>query len=269
MSGYKLAVSLLILTLPFCIFNSVAAVKCVDSGNDYPYNQHQDPVQQKAKSGERIYFYALPNEACKTNTFIINNDNVLKYRESNGFSFVNYVDKKGAVIDGWVKSENVTKSDEKVNYLTYGDFAWQLNGEKVNLLGKATSEMDTFIKSKKIKSSEPDNHGFNKGFESWTLLVQGEMITISQTNTIIEKRLGYNDTFVSGITFVDNKYKTARGVAVGDGWDTVVSKYGNNSKLDTDDECRYYQYFDRRLSFCLDSSNKVQSILLENYPVGP
>lgn len=157
----------------------------------------------------------------------------------------------------------------KVNNLTYDDFSWELNGEKVNLLGKATPEMDDLIKSKKLKISEPDNHGFNKGFESWTILVPGGMVTISQTNSIIEKRLGFNDTFVSGIAFVDNKYKTFRGVSVGDGWEVVVSKYGNNSKLDPGDECRYYQYFDRKLSFCLDSSNKIRSILLEDYPVEP
>lgn len=49
----------------------------------------------------------------------------------------------------------------------------------------------------------------------------------------------------------------------------VTSKYGMSSHKDTEDGCRFYQYFDMKLSFCLDSSNIVQSISFENYPKKP
>lgn len=95
------------------------------------------------------------------------------------------------------------------------------------------------------------------------------MITISQANEIIEKRLGFNDAYVSGITFVDDKYTTARGVKVGDDWSTVTAKYGVKSKLNPENKLRFYPYFDMKLSFCLDQSNKVQTIIFENYPEKP
>lgn len=97
---YKIASSV-ILTFLFFTFNSIATVKCADSSTSYPYNKHQDPIQQKAQSGERVYFYALPNEACKTNIYIINNDNVLKYRDSNGFLLlITRVKKTQLLMDG-------------------------------------------------------------------------------------------------------------------------------------------------------------------------
>ncbi|MGK3141387.1 hypothetical protein [Pantoea sp. C2G6] len=84
-------------------FSSIAAINCSAGWGDYPYNLHQEPAPKKAQSKGRIYFYSLPKIDCKTSTFIINNDEVLKYRESNGYSYVNFVNKNGAVVDGWVK----------------------------------------------------------------------------------------------------------------------------------------------------------------------
>ncbi|GEM_PF-3854670 len=54
------------------------------------------------------------------------------------------------------------------------------------------------------------------------------------------------------------------------GWlGKVVSIYEKNSQIDSESGCRIYQYFDMRLSFCLDLSNKAHSILIEDYPVKP
>ncbi|HCC8473751.1 TPA: hypothetical protein ND636_004841, partial [Klebsiella pneumoniae] len=179
----------------------------------------------------------------------------------------NYINKKGAVVDGWLRNEDVIADNEQQKELTYSDFSWKINGKNVNLLGKAIPELNKWAKEQGLKLPEPDNHGFNNGFESWTLTIQNEIVTISQVNDILEKRLGFNDAYVSGITFIDSKYETARGVKVGDDWSKVTSKYGTISNFDPEDECRFYQYFDMKLSFCLDSSEKVQSILFENYPV--
>ncbi|WP_312803833.1 hypothetical protein [Atlantibacter hermannii] len=264
MKLFNISLSLL-LSLLAC--NSIAANTCTASAVDYPYNGHQEPAPKKAQSNNRIYFYSSPKSDCKTDIFIINGDKLLKYRESNGYSYVNYANKKGVIIDGWVKNEDITQNDEKNNELTYSDFSWKVNDKNVNLLGKATPELNKWAKDAGLKTPDPDNHGFNKGFESWTLTIQNEIVTISQANELIEKRLGFADTYVSAITFVDNKYKTARGVEVGDSWAMVTSKYGTESQIDAeDDECRYYQYFDMKLNFCLDSSNVVQSISFEDYP---
>ncbi|MEX6026282.1 hypothetical protein AB6H10_12960 [Providencia vermicola] len=74
---------------------------------------------------------------------------------------------------------------------------------------------------------------------------------------------------MSGIIFVDDKYATACGVKVGDDWSAATAKYGVKSKLNPENDCRFYPYFDMKLSFCLDQSNKVQIIIFESYPDKP
>lgn len=255
------------LSLSLFTFNSISAISCTSSNADYPYNTNQNPTPEKVQSNGRVYFFSLPKNECKTSVFLINNDKLLKYREVNGFSFVNYINEKGAVVDGWVRSDYIITNNDQQNGLTYLDFSWKINGQSINLLGKATPELNTWVKQSGLKLPEPDNHGFNNEFESWTLTILNEIVTISQTNDIIEKRLGFNDTYISGITFIYGKYETARGIKIGDDWRAVTAKYGMNSKLDSGDGCRFYQYFDMKLSFCLDSSDKVRAILFENYPV--
>ena len=264
----KLRVKIAIfLSLSLLTFNSISAISCTSSNADYPYNTNQEPVPEKVQSDGRVYFFSLPKNECKTSAFLINNYKLLKYREVNGFSFVNYINKNGAVVDGWVRSEDLISDNEQQDGLTYSDFSWTINGQNINLLGKATPELNAWVKQSRLKLPEPDNHGFNNGFESWTLTILNEIVTISQASDIIEKRLGFNDTYISGITFVDDKYTTAHGVKVGDDWSTVTAKYGTKSKLNFENECRFYPYFDMKLSFCLDSSDKVRAILFENHPV--
>lgn len=266
MRYFKLKFAIL---LSMLAFNSIAAKTCIASRTDYPYNTHQEPTPKKVQSNNRVYFYSLPRSECKTSTFVIKNDRILKYRESNGYSFVNFMNKNGAIVDGWIKSENIEADNEQGKWLTYSDFSWEINGKKVNILGKSMPELNSWIKKSGWTIPDPDNHGFNEGFESWTLNIKNQIVTISQANEIIEKRLGLNDTYVSGVTFLDDKYKTARGIKVGDDWRMVTSEYGDGSQINSENECRFYQYFDMKLSFCLDSLGKVQSILFEDYPVKP
>lgn len=261
-----------ILILSSIAFRGTAAEHCTGGPNYYPYNKHQTPIPEKvqsADSSKRVYFYSLPKEECKTTTFVINNEKLLKYRDENGFSYVNYINKNSELIDGWVKKENIIPDSDSVNGLSYNDFKWDMPEGQISLIGKATPELDAWIKEKGFNVPEPESHGFNKGFETWVLFIQGVSVSISQTNSIIEKRTGFNDTFISEISFFDNKHKTVRGVSVGDGWDKVVSMYGNESRLDRFSQCRYYQYFDMRLNFCLDSKNIIQSISFNDYPTEP
>ncbi|WP_251849574.1 hypothetical protein [Atlantibacter hermannii] len=261
----------LFILLLFSLYSmaSIAEANCAASSDGYPYNKHQEPIQKKVSANSKTYFYSLPDSECKTTIFIINDDKVLKYRDSGLFSYVNYINKKGELIDGWVKSENLVKDDGLVNGLNYRDFSWGLNGKAVSVLGKAMPEIDELIQKEGLKASEPNGHGYNKGFESWVLNIQNAIVTMSQVDNVLQRRLGFNDTYISGIAFTDNEYKTVRGVSVGDGWEKVVSIYGKNSQIDSESGCRFYQYFDMRLSFCLDLSNKVHSVLFEDYPVKP
>ncbi|MGL5954654.1 MAG: hypothetical protein ACRCZ3_16265 [Providencia rustigianii] len=266
MNKFKMKI-IVLLSLSLFTLNSLATINCTPSISDYPYNTNQEPTAEKVQSNGRVYFFSLPKDECKTNIFLIKNDKLLKYRVVNGFSFVNYINKNGAVVDGWVRSDEIVSDNVEQNGLTYSDFSWKINGKNVYLLGKATPELNTWVKQSGLKLPEPENHGFNYGFESWTLTILNEMITISQANEIIEKRIGFNDAYVSGIAFVDDKYETARGIKVGDDWSTVTAKYGKKSRLNPENECRFYPYFDMKLSFCLDSSDKVRAILFESYPV--
>lgn len=265
MNKLKIKITIL-LSLFLFIFNSHAIISCTPSSADYSYNTNQDPTPEKVQSNGRVYFFSLPKDECKTNVFLIKNDKLLKYRVVNGFSFVNYINKNGkngAVVDGWVRSDEIVSDNVEQNGLTYSDFSWKINGQNVNLLGKATPELNAWGKLSGLKLPEPEKHGFYNEFESWTLTILNEMITISQANEIIEKRLGLNDTNVSGITFVDSKYATACGVKVGDDWSTVTAKYGAKSKLNSENGCRFYLYFDMKLSFCLDQSKKYRPLYLK------
>lgn len=101
-----------------------------------------------------------------------------------------------------MRNEDIVADDDQQKELTYSDFSWKINGQDVNLPGNATPELNTWGKESGARLSEPDNHGFNNGLESWTLTIQNEIVTISQANDIIEKILGFNDAYVSGITFL-------------------------------------------------------------------
>ncbi|MGK3141388.1 hypothetical protein [Pantoea sp. C2G6] len=164
------------------------------------------------------------------------------------------------------KNEYIIPANKKKNELTYSGFSWKLNGKEINILGKAIPELNKWVKESGLEVNEHDNHSFNNGFESWTLTIEKEVVTISQANEVIKKRLGFDDAYVSAITFIDSKYKTFRGIKVGDSWGMVTAKYGNDSQKDAESNCRFYQYFDMKISFCLDPSGVVQSILFENYP---
>src|SRR5471030_1187601 len=126
MKYFKINLSI-VLVFPLIAFNSIAAMSCSASSIDYPYNTHQEPTPQKAQSNNRIYFYTLPKKECKESVFVISNDKLLKYREKNGYSYVNFINKNGAIVDGWVKNEDIVTDDEQTNRLTYRDFSWKMN----------------------------------------------------------------------------------------------------------------------------------------------
>lgn len=245
---------------------AVASLNCTESPILYSYNENQTPIQ-KVVSAPRAYFYSSPKIDCKTDVFVINNDKLLKYREYDGYAYVNYINRKGLVVDGWVKKENIESDSNKGNELKYSDFSWLLNGKVVDLLGKAAPEMNDWVKKNGLTISEPDNHGYYKGFESWSTSVKDVTITISQVNQIVKKRLGYEDSYITAITFVTKDYKTERGISIGDSWGEVISKYGESDKIDPDNGCNYFQYFDMRLSFCLDNNKRIKSIIYDNYPI--
>lgn len=105
MRGYYVIIDS-VLILSSMIFRVTAAEHCTGGPNHYPYNKHQTPIQEKAQStnsSKRVYFYALSKEECKSTTFVINNDKLLKYRDENGFSYVNYINKNSELIDGWMR----------------------------------------------------------------------------------------------------------------------------------------------------------------------
>ncbi|MGK3141392.1 hypothetical protein [Pantoea sp. C2G6] len=97
----------------------------------------------------------------------MNNDKLLKYRENKEDCFANFFNNNGAVVDGWIKNEEIASGDEQNNELIYGNFAWAENGQKTVLLGKVTPELNKWAKEPGVKLPNPDKNGFSNGFESW------------------------------------------------------------------------------------------------------
>lgn len=59
----------------------------------------------------RTFFYDFPLEKCKSKkVFIINGDKAVSYASHNGFQYINFLDKKGIVHAGWVKSSRISKN---------------------------------------------------------------------------------------------------------------------------------------------------------------
>lgn len=257
--------SFLLLTISAGVNASVATGNASDR-HLYPYNKEVFPSQEKIHSNSRVFLFSTPDAGSQTDVFLVDNDSVLKYRELNDYAYINYADKDGKIVDGWIKTAFLKSDNSKVSGLTLADFSLVTKQKQYSLLGKAAPDLDDWIKNQGIQAEEPDSHGFNEGFESWEVAIPGALITTSQANDLVARRIGYEDVYVSEIVFLTNAFETLRGAAVGDSWSSVVEKYGNESKTDPDSQCHYYPYFDMKLSFCVDDKGNVDSIYYQDFP---
>lgn len=235
----------------------------------YPNLLESHPVQKEVVATTRAYFYTKPDEQCKSDSYIMKPTKVLSYREHGDFYYVNYINEQNEVVDGWMKREELGNDSSPVNGLYWNDFYYLMNRQWVNFLTWPSGRMEWFSDNK-IDLSELKPREVKNGFDSWEIAITSlpdSRLTVAATNGIMEKRLGFASAWFSEARFTHKTFQTARGVTMGDGWDKVVSLYGESYKTNADQNIRYYQYFDMKLSFCLDKHNHVTCVTYDNYPM--
>lgn len=250
------------------LLTSPETAACIVDPSTWSAASFTFPVQKEITAGGRAWFYSQPDEQCKTERFIIRGDRVLQYRKQGEFAYVNYINSKNKVVDGWIKLSLLEKADEQKNMLNYQDFIWSSDNGEADFLGKPLSDntVSRWLEKQKKKVSVPPLHVFFREFELWRFDTGDTIITESVTNMIIEKRTGGRDKYISEITFKNSRYKTRRGISAGDTYQDMVKAYGNLYQTSPDDNCYYYSWFDRRLGFCFDGERVITEVVYKNYP---
>ncbi|RUT65130.1 hypothetical protein CKG00_00950 [Morganella morganii] len=250
------------------LLTSPGAENCVVNPATWSAASLTQPALKEVIFGGRAWFYSQPDEQCKTDRFIIRGDRVLQYRRQGDFAYVNYINSKKKVAEGWIKLSLLEKADEQNNTLNYEDFIWSSDNGEADFLGKPLSDniVSRWLDQQKENISVPPLHDFFREFELWHFDTGDTIVTVAGTNVIIEKRTGEPDKYISGITFKNNRYKTRRGIAAGDTYQDMVKAYGNVYQISPDDNCYYYSWFDRQLGFCFGENRVITEIMYKNYP---
>lgn len=218
---------------------------------------------------KRLYFYSSPNASCKQgNVFVINDDKLLAYYKSNGYVFVNYFDRNGKVIDGWVAENGLTNLPENKNNavrpLSSIDFQVSYKNSSSISLGVTDLQFNAWAKNNKLNVSEPTLAGIDEN--NWSLSFSGGYVVFNEANAIIKNRLKYAvepnsyETYLADFNISGSEFKTSRGISIGDEWNKVSDKYGIG-ETDEGDSCMYYPYFNKKITFC-KNNNRVESIEL-------
>ncbi len=250
------------------LLSSPETASCLVNPSTWSAASFTLPATKEVITGGRTWFYSQPDEQCKTDRFIIRGDHVLQYRKQGDFAYVNYINSKNRVVEGWIKLSLLEKSDEQNNDLNYQDFIWSSDDGEADLLGKPLSDntVSRWLEQQKKKVSVAPLHDFFREFELWRYDTGDTIITVAGTNVIIEKRTGGRDKYIAEITFKNNRYKTRRGIAAGDSYQDMIKAYGNRYQISQDDNCYYYSWFDRRLGFCFDGDREIKEVTYRNYP---
>lgn len=105
-------------------------------------------------SKARVFFHSLPIYKCKSKKFIINGDKAISYASYNGFQYVSYLDKKGAVHTGWIESSHISRQDTSLKPLKIEkrDFSIHFNGTDIRIGDSYSEALEAFEKITEIDS---------------------------------------------------------------------------------------------------------------------
>lgn len=104
----------LILTLFVFITISALVYGLIKHQNgDLVLSEQKAPIGEYKIIAQRAYFYNGANENTKTNSFAARgNESVKAFIEKNGFLYSEIADQKGTILKGWLRKQDVIKSDE-------------------------------------------------------------------------------------------------------------------------------------------------------------
>lgn len=250
------------------LLNAPGMVNCSINRDNWSAAPFIVPVQKEVISQARVWLYLQPDEQCKTELFIIRGDRVLQYRQHGDYAYINYINSKNKVVEGWIKNSALKVADNIADKVDYRDFMMKSGNGQIDFLGKPVTDntVTRWLEKQREGVSKPVFHDFSHGVESWISDIAGFNVTISRTNTIVEKRTGRQDAYISEISFKDDRYKTYRGITVGDTYNEMIAAYGEYNNIAAGSACYYYTWFDRQLWFCFDNDQVITTILYKNYP---
>lgn len=212
----------------------------------------------EVKSSERMFFYSQPNESCKENIFVINDDRLISFQKHQNYNYVAYITKEGRTVSGWVKNNNLIELPTSVNDINPKDFLINIDDIKI-YLGKPIKKLAADIYEKKGKKieltmvgNESDSSVFGIDFPS----NKNASIYVSDLNHSVRN---IAEESVAQISIYTNSYATSRGIKVGDNFNFVSLKYGKDSILNTQEDgskTLSFQYLDMKISFLFDTDKK-------------
>lgn len=217
----------------------------------------------QVKSTDRVYFYTKPEEKCKTKTFVVNNDRLISFKKHNDFEYIAYINKSGSTVNGWVKSENLSKIQYPDEFISAGDYI--VNLDNVNIaLGQTVSVVKDEVLAKtgkKVKLNMIGSYNDATVFGVDFPYNRDAVVYVSDLNHSVRNNA---EESVSQISIYSGKYETSKGIKIGDDLHSVVQKYGADGITGTQDDgikTLSFQYIDMDLTFSFNASNKVDSIV--------
>lgn len=237
------------------------------ASNYYPENK-TIVLTRKINEVKRSYFYSAPNEECKIkNLFIVNNDIVNIYKEYFGFSYGSYVSTGGKINYGWINSSNLTKLNFNEPSLhskriAYDDFAITNGRDWISL---DSSFPDFVTKNPEMKELSNSFIGdFPVGDTAYKYYSYDyKDFKFIASNTFFDaKQRDIDDYYITYILIKDNKYKTRRGIQIGDPVSKLTRIYPV-SLYNSGGGVVQYKYGDMTLKFMINNQKTIESIELK------
>ncbi len=168
-----------------------------------------------------------------------------------------------------MKTNYLGKADNQENKkLTFNDIGLKFEGKKINIVGIPSKEISNWVDKNHLALGDPESNGDYEGFNTWVTPFDRGYISWSDVNDIMMKRIGYDDSYISLVSFSDRKIMTLRGVSVGDDQSLVIDKYGKADEPRIEKGCDKYHFFDMGIRFCFDENQRVKNISFYEFPVG-
>lgn len=225
--------------------------------------QFTSPVEIVISSPKRVFFYSSANNRCRMkNKFVINGDKLISFYKTDGFIYVNYLNKEGKIIDGWIMNNSFTNANNNINN---NDFKISYKNGHLLDIGSVDRVFVLWARSNKIDIADPILSGIDEN--SWSIPFSGGFAELDEPGAIIKRRIMYSynrndyETYLSELSITSKDFKTSRGISVGDSWGDVERKYGPPGYIR--DHCVSYVFFNKKITFC-EIDNLVSSIKISD-----
>ncbi|MGL5813245.1 MAG: hypothetical protein ACRCYW_07945 [Aeromonas sp.] len=234
-------------------------------------NKHveYDTFDVTVTSQGRTSFYIYPLDECESkNVFIIKGDKAVSYASYNGFQYINYVDKNGAVHAGWVKSSRIDVSDIKIKNIDVNknDFFIYYDGFEVNI----DTNYEKLYPELKNNTEAGDVIKFMNVFRTINgvdykfFIHDFSSIYMESSNLNYDKtKRDFDDYRISKIILNKHNGFSSRGIYIGSKMSDVLSIYGKP----VGNEVGVYSYMYYNKSIRFTGSDAVNTIEVEIKPL--